>query len=372
MESRWFRRLGPGVAALGAMAAVASTTVGAPVEAPSVWQPPPCVGSPAVASETMGAWFRLDPILVEGEYVGQWLSLGRPDGSDVRRLELDRESFATGPSGGSVLMGTDDGGSSELALIDILAGCRWSVGSSRDVVRNAVLDPAHLAIVESRVDRRTRADLGIWRRPLDGGAAVAVLPPIPADERFGPTWRTDLAWSEDGSRLAVGSCGEAACRYRLVSRAGGSVGTIADPTLGVLVGIADGWLVARGACRGLPCPIVSVSTAGDDRVTLDDAAGIAVMARGEEGRSVVVQEFGSDRAAIRSIHPDGHDARPLSAPPVGMRLVPGPTWAAGAVEHPDDMVAFGRDGRVAGDASPGILLRSLSTDVTASPEEMSR
>ena len=159
-------------------------------------------------------------------------TVGRSGGSiPARRLDLEPESFVTGPSGGIVLTGSDDGRRSRLSLIDVAAGCAWSLGSSTDVIRNGVLAADGGSIVESRVDRRTRADLGVWRRPLDGSSPARLLPPIAADDRFGPTWLTELAWGDDGSTLVVGSCGETACRYRLLPDTG-AVMTIADPDVG--------------------------------------------------------------------------------------------------------------------------------------------
>jgi hypothetical protein len=368
METRWFRRLGPGIAALGAMAAVASTTAGAP---PVTWEPPTCPGRPAVGAEPIGAWFRLDPILTDGTYVGQWLALGAADPSGTRRLQLDAESFATGPTNGGVLVGTDDGKASEVSLIDVGPACLWSIATSADVIRNAILDPGGGAILESRVDRRTRADLGIWRRSFDGAQPVRLLPPIGADDRFGPTWWTDLAWSEDGATLVVGSCGETACRYRLLDGADTAM-TIANPSLGALVGVADGRLVTRRACRGLPCPIASTAISSGEVVALDDAAGLAVMARDDRGRSVVVHEVGADGRTLQSIRPAGDDRRSLPDPPTGLRLLPDTAWAGSAAEHPDGSIAFGPDGRVSPDAVRGTLLRPITADAAAALGEVTR
>ena len=55
VESRWFRRAGPGIAAIGALAIVASTTLGAPARR---WEPDPCAGLPRRRAEATGAWFR--------------------------------------------------------------------------------------------------------------------------------------------------------------------------------------------------------------------------------------------------------------------------------------------------------------------------
>jgi hypothetical protein len=61
----------------------------------------------------VGAWYRLDPMLGDGTFVGQRLSVGTTSAS-TRRLDLAAESFAAGPSGGLVLTGSDGGRRSPL------------------------------------------------------------------------------------------------------------------------------------------------------------------------------------------------------------------------------------------------------------------
>ena len=367
METRWFRRLGPGVAALAAVSAIASSTAGAP---PASWRPPACAGPPVLTEGAIGTWYRLDPTLVDGTYVGQRLSVGAGSVS-ARRLDLPPESFATGPSGGAVLSGSDDGSRSQLSLIDVEDGCAWSLGASTDVIRNGVLAPNGGSIVESRVDRRSRADLGVWQRPLDGSAPTRLLPPIAADDRFGPTWLTDLTWSDDGSTLVVGSCGETACRYRVVPDTG-AVMTIADPDLGALVGLADGHLVARGSCRGLPCPIVSIDVRGRGRASLVDTAGRALLARDSGGRSLVVYESNPDGSALEGIAPDGRGPATVAAPPPGLRLVADASWSGGAAEHPADELVFGPDGRLPIDGSRRALKRQIAGGPAVALDEVLR
>ncbi len=369
METRWVRRAGPGVAVIGALAVIASTTAGAP---PPAWDPPACAGPAAVGAASIGAWFRLDPVIVDGAISGQRLTLGRADMSVPWQLEVDAESFASGPVGGTVLVGTDAGRASELSLIDLGTGCRWSLAAARDVVRNAIISPDGRSIVESRVDRRSRADLGIWRRPLVGGSATRLLPPIDADDRFGPTWRTELGWAADYDTLVVGSCGEAACRYRMLPASGDAVTTIADPALGAVVGLAKAHLVTHAACRGMPCPLISVDIASGTRTTIHDAAGLAVLSRDEQGRSVVVHEIGADGGSLRSVGPDGLDERPLPSAPRGLRLVGDLAWAASAAEHPRDRLLFGPDGRLPVDGARPALLRAPSANETVSLGEVLR
>lgn len=355
METRWFRRLGPGIAALGAVAAIASTTAGAP---PPSWRPPACSGPPVLDAGTPGTWYRLDPTLVDGTYIGQRLSVGA-GAAPARRIDLGAESFVTGPSSGTVLVGTDDGRRSLLSFIDVENGCAWPVGSSTDVIRNAVLAGDAGSIVESRVDRRTRVDLGVWRRPLDGSVSGRVVPPIAADDRFGPTWLTGLGWSDDGATLVVASCGETACRYRLMPE-GGRVMTVTDPSLGSFVGLVGDRLVVREACRGLPCPIVALDVRRGARALLADAAGLAVLARDAGGRAVIVYETDPDGSGLAVIKPDGRDVAPLAAPPPGLRLVADASWSGGAAEHPADRLVFGPDGRLPIDGSRRALLGDVA------------
>ena len=73
VRSTWLRRAGPGIVALGAVAVLASTTLGARTRP---WVPPDCldaVGRTDVSARAMrggvdrppsrAPWFRLDPVL---------------------------------------------------------------------------------------------------------------------------------------------------------------------------------------------------------------------------------------------------------------------------------------------------------------------
>ena len=73
VESRWFRRAGPAIAALGAIAFIVSTTLGAP-DRP--WLPATCAGPARVGDLSPGTWFRIDPTLEAGARTGQRLVVG--------------------------------------------------------------------------------------------------------------------------------------------------------------------------------------------------------------------------------------------------------------------------------------------------------
>jgi hypothetical protein len=192
------------------------------------------------------------------------------------------------------------------------------------------------------------------------------LGPIGPDPRFGPTWLTRLAWSDDAGTLVVESCGEVACRYRLVDAASGAVRSVADPTAGDLVGLAADRLIVHGACRGMPCPLLSIDPANGSALMLDEAAGQAVLASDEAGRPVVVHEIDTDGRVVRAVGPDGRDPRVLDLGADGRRLVAGPERSGGAVEHARPWVVVGPYGRLPLDGRVPAILRHVP-DGTAVP-----
>ncbi len=370
VESRWFRRAGPAVAALGAVVVIASSTFGAPARA---WVPEACSGAPRIGGPTPGTWFRIDPVLDAGARVGQRLAIGRAGDRGTRRLDLDAESFADGPLGGTILVGTDDGRRSRLSLIDVARACAWVVAESVDVIRTATLAPDGATLFEYRVDRRTRADLGLWQRPVDGSTPPSrMLPPIVADARFGPTWLTDLVWSADARSLAVQSCGEVACRVRVLDPVIGDVQLVSDPDVGDLVGLAGDRLVAHGVCRGLPCPLVSVDLHDGTTTVLDHAAGQAVLSRDADGHPVVIHEVGATGRTLRIVGLDGQHPEAFDGDRDGRRLVAGPARSGGAVETAPGWVLFGPDGRLPIDGAILPVLRHVPDGRTVPLDEVSR
>jgi hypothetical protein len=356
--------------AIGAVAIVASTTLGAPE---STRKPEACAGPPRTGVTGSGAWYSLDPVIEAGSRTGQRLIIGKPGLAPPRVLALDPESFAAGPFGGTILVGTDDGRGTHLSLVDADAGCAWDLGTSRDVVRRATLAPDGATLFEFRVDRTTRADRGVWRRSLDGhDQAVRVLAPIGADPRFGPTWLTDFAWSGDGTSVAIQSCGEVACRFRVLPLAGGPTRAVADDRLGDIVGLTADRLVAHGACRGLPCPLLVIDLDDGSAMTLHPAAGQAVIARGRDGRSVVVHEVGADGAGLRQVGLDGRELGPVARDLRGGRLVPGPSRSGGAVELGPDVLVFGPGGRLPVEGANALSFRRLSDGAAVQLDEVSR
>ncbi len=342
--TRWFRRAGPGIVAMGAVALIAGAVAGAPARA---WRPDSCSGPPHIDGAPSGTWYRIDPVLADGARIGQRLAVGRGGDPRPRLVDLAAESFAAGPFGGTVLLGSDDGRATTLSLLDVAAGCEWVIAGTSDVVRRATLSPDGRFAYEHRVDRASRADLGVWRRDLAGDARpVLVLDPISPDTRFGPTWVTTLTWDESGSSLAVQSCGEVACRVRILDIATGEVGLVAEPGFGTLIGITGDRLVAHGACRGLPCPIVSVALDGGQMTIIAEEAGQAVMVTDDDGRPAVVYEADVDGRRLVRVDPDGAHRVSMDLEADGRRLVPSGDRAESAAEAVPGWAAFGPDGRL--------------------------
>jgi hypothetical protein len=303
LESRWGRRVGPALAALGAMLMVATTATGAPsIED----RPPPDCDGPPMATEELGAWFALEPVIDRGTLVGQRLTLGTLDGPGWT-IALPPEAWATGPSDRRVLFGSDDGRTSTTRMFDAGRGCVSLVATSTDIVRSAVLDPDG-RIHEHRIARSDRSDLGIWTRRPGSASAARWLSPLPEDDRFGPTWRTDLAWSDDGRSFVVASCGELACRFRVADRSG-LVRTLEDPGLGALVAMVEGRLVVRGACRGLPCALLAVDPATGQQTVLDPDAGAVAVTDGPDGTGLVVADTTTDGSVALRDPRTGRGAR---------------------------------------------------------------
>jgi hypothetical protein len=384
VERRWRRILGPGViamAGLGLAWTLAPTPVGA-----GPWSPGACLADgpahgalaaagPATLDDVASRpWYRLDPVLDgTGTLSGQRLTVGINGARLDRTLILPSEAFAAGPFGGSILVGSDDGRASRLMAIDVARRCTTTVAVSDQVIRSATVDADGTAIYEHRVDRATRADLGVWRRPLDGGPDAPWLTPIGPDPRFGPTWSTLLGWTVDEDGLVVASCAETACRVRVADPAAAGVRTLADPSVGLVVGVAADRVIAHAACRGLPCPLVSVALESGDTTVLAAAGGTAAVLRSTSGPRVVAETLTSVGPRLLDIAPDGSDPRDLGPLGPGLRLGGDPGFGIGAVGLPDGWVLVVPDGGLLGtDDRATTSVRSVLDGRTVPMDEVIR
>ena len=357
VEARWLRWIGPGVVALGAVALIGSTTVGAGTR---TWTPKACAGpptdrtaaargsTPATPGDLAAApWFRLDPVAADdGSLGGERLFVGRFGEPLTQTRDLPAESFTAGPFGRTVLTGTDDGSTSRLELVDVAGRCSWLVATERDVIRRATIDPAGTTVFEMRVDRATRADLGIWRRGLDAvSPAERIHDPIAPDDRFGITFSTEFAWDLVGERLAVQSCGEFACRIRVLDPRGGPVRTLEVPDLGLLVGVDGERVVTYADCHGLPCPIISTDIVTAARTVIADAAGAATLVRTTDGARLVHETQTPAGPALRSVTLDAGGTPDTVAMAGEVELTGTPLSGTSATRLPPGWVLLAPDGR---------------------------
>jgi hypothetical protein len=385
LESRWLRWVPPGVIGLVAVASVVSTTLGV---GSKPWQGRACgaeIQSLAAATRSAQpadvyalrdeAWFRIDPRLDrQGALQGQRLALGINRDRTSRRMDLPAESFAAGPFGAIVLVGVDDGTASRLEAIDVEAQCSWPLATEAAVIRRATIDLAGTTVYEVQVDRITRADLGIWARPLDGSRPpTRILDPIEPDERFGRTFATEFAWDLAGTSLAVSSCGELACRTRVLAPESGSVRTVAEPDLGMPVGLVGDALVSYAACPGVPCPIVATDLASGSRTTLTEAGSSAVAVITPDGPRLVHEVAAGNALALRSVRLDGSDDTGLGALAGDQRLQPAPAVANAGTRVPPGWVVLEPDGRLP-EAGPGAetKLRHVPDGATVQLDEVAQ
>jgi hypothetical protein len=336
METLRWLRLAPlavviATGALGMSRPVAGAGVG------PAWDPPPCPATDTGGPPGSGTWYRLDPVLDRsGTLTARRLTTGIA-GLPQRRLDLAPESFASGPAGGLVLTGEDDGSLSRLRLLDPARGCATAVADEPAVIRSALFDPDEHSIIEHRVDRATRADLGVWRRTI-GGSAVRVLDGLEPDPELGPTFSTDLLVAADG-RIVVSSCAMEACRIRVLDPATGIIGHARGT--GPALGVAGRSAVVRAACSGLPCPVEAIDLTTGRRTLLAEDAGAAVL--GGPASMDLVYEAGGEGVKVLGIATGRRtDAREAGGTP----LAAGSTATAGA-EAPPGRVALAPRGRPA-------------------------
>ncbi len=219
------------------------------------------------------------------------------------------------------------------------------------MVRSAVVAPDGGVAYEHHVDRATRADLGVWRRDLGRGrasAAVRVLDGLPVDASYGATYATDLQVTADG-RLVVASCGERACRTRVLDVATGHV-AVAHGT-GAPAGAVGSRLVTLAACDALPCPLEAVDLVTGTVSLLGEAAGPAVLATSGGGTAVLATAAGLGIARAM----DGGGGASDVPRTAGLGPVRHGSTSGSGIEAPAGLIAVAPGGRVDDPASVQLL-----------------
>ncbi len=289
------------------------------------------------AAVAAAAWYRLDPVLDGGgTLAAARLSAGIAS-SATFRVDLPTESFASGPVGGRILVGDDDGVRSRLRLMDTARGCWTLAGLESAVVRSAVMDADASVMYEHRVDRSSRADLGVWQRDVASGRAERVLEPIAQDDAYGRTFTTELAVAADGRVIAT-SCGARACRSRVLDTASGQVALV--PAIGPTIGLAGDQLVAMAVCDALPCGVQAVDLRTGTRQRVADSATEAAL-----GGSAVVWTDARGTVWQRQIGADaGSAAHAVAA--AGLAPVRGTSLASSGAATAAGTVVLAPGGRI--------------------------
>lgn len=299
----------------------------------------PGAGSGLAAARATHAWYRLDTLLdAGGTLAGRRLTVGR---GPVRwAADLPAESFASGPVGGRVVVGDDDGVRSRLRMLDTVRGCWSPIADEAAVIRSAVLASGGERLYEHRVDRATRSDLGVWQRDLavSPDTASRVLPGLGADAVGGPTFTTDLLVAADG-RLVASSCGLRLCRTRVLEPQTGAMATVG--AIGPAIGAQGGDLLALTPCTGLPCPIMAVDLRTSASRLVGDTRGPVVMAA-DAGTAIVV----ADGTSLGVLRLGARPSRAAVGASMGLSPLSTASTAESGVEAPPGLVAVAPDGRI--------------------------
>jgi hypothetical protein len=245
-----------------------------------------CAGTPLVRDAAgrmprgkgQGAWWRLtDKLDANGAMAGRGLALGVGGGSRFN-LELATETLASGPVGGLVALTTSDDTASEVRLISVDEACSWTVHHTSDIARGAILDPRDGSVIVHLLARESRADLGTWRIPAEGGAPVLVLGPLAEGVVGERVFSTDYRLDGSSALLAVQSCSDTDCVTRIVDLANPATSPVTlDQDQGQAIGFAGSRLVTWSKCAGLPCSIEAWDlAAGTSQVIVDRAESAGV------------------------------------------------------------------------------------------------
>jgi hypothetical protein len=247
------------------------------------------------------AWWRItDELDADGALVGRTLVAGVAARTTLT-MQLGAESMARGPVDGLLVVTSDDGATSKIRVVSIVASCSWLVHEDTDVVRSAILDGTGHVAYAHLVQRETRVDLGIFqvaagdpRQSLD-----RILEPLAPQADLGPIWATELRLDATGGELAVQSCSDRGCLARVVtlSAFGRPSTVIRGPRQGTILGLAGDRLVTWAFCDGLPCAVQAWTAGPSKPMTLvDRAVGAGLTA---DGRYLVVVTDAATGRALR-------------------------------------------------------------------------
>lgn len=269
--------------------------------------------------------WRLEPSLDPGGSLTGWRLLAGRAGARAATVDLPPASAVSGPTDGRLVIASDDGRRSTITMTTA-GGCSEELLRWPAVIRQAVLVPGTQDVAFHAVRRSDRSDLGVWRLSPGRGGPRRVLDGLedgdPIVHAVGLVWSTTLRTDATGDTLAVQSCGEAACRTRVLDLRSGDVRRLGSGDDGAMVGVGGGWLIGFSACKGLPCQLTATAVAdGRQRVLAPSAWSATTTVRA--GRMVVLAVAGAlDAPEHQLIDPeDGRMVR-LGAADPSLALLP--------------------------------------------------
>ncbi|HET8778022.1 MAG TPA: hypothetical protein VFN76_10215, partial [Candidatus Limnocylindria bacterium] len=183
-----------------------------------------------------------DPPLPEGY---DELTVGTLDGNVTTQLHLTTRvtedghegAWAHGPYGSSVLVGDDDGSRSRVFTVSSVDGSEATILETDDAVVVGALAADDASMYFVPLDRTTGMDRGLWRLPLDGGAAEVIDPGPIADAPSDYATQWTMEWSAGGDALVTQVCRMRTCRTLVLDAASGQ--TRLDEGGPPLIGVTD-------------------------------------------------------------------------------------------------------------------------------------
>ncbi len=197
-----------------------------------------------------------------------------------------------------------------------------------------------------------------------GGAMPRTIPVVGSCRRWPRTSGSGSPGPPDlaGTSTDAGSSSRHAARSPagpgILDPETGGVQAVSDPELGASVGLVGDALVVRGACRGLPCPVVAVDVDDGSRRSLSDGAGLATVVAAGQGDAFVVVETDPTGGRLRALDVDDGTPVDLGALDSAARLVTASSGSGAAL--PIGAVLVAPDGRVPRAGSTGGEVRRVS------------
>jgi hypothetical protein len=251
-----------GLGVMTAIFIVSAACGNQPVESGSATSTPAKTTAPAARGPTEPgdtAWFKLvryatgvttatggDP--VGDAPSGHMFVAGTLDAGQTVRLELpDDHAFADGPRDGRIVVGADDGTTSEVQLVEADSGGVTPVVATDQIVWGGTVSPDGTAVYYVPVDRGSMTDAGLWR--LDIGAdgadveAEQVLGEF-ATETYDFASEVRFAWSPDGASFVGQYCERGRCQAQIVQPGSGDSRLHDEPGVFELRGMTEDVYVA--------------------------------------------------------------------------------------------------------------------------------